>query len=1371
MDKKEVDKRKKEESTKKYQESLGKNKEVILAAPDSNIEDSFEDRIKAVKENEIGYFNLIQNGEKGNTDEESVKLLVPYLWQKNETDAENIEMIEQQKRKYEETFNALDREAQQMSIDAAFRAGNFANNLETGVENVLEDQTKKEYAYDRLIEMTELWMEYENYRLDKLAEDAEKAQLTVLGKMGALALKADEIQDIITSSDEPGELDVEKLADKLEADLAEQCLIYAPAMYSLEDKVSANKYQNIDEYLLDLKKEVLLNRFEALNMLFVIEIGTALILRSNGSFFSSAIGTAIIASAPSIGRVARNKAKDFLAGEEMDYTLRDIMGELREEFEEFFDLSNYLGQKNIILKFGLEAEEEMIAEFAIDGPSAWESVKIITPNLIALIEEESVIRNFMFAAIGTNFIKKVGSKIPIYFFYKWMFSTGLNMLSHLANSKHYSILYGSKFKAAYREDRVEKEYKFDSSIMPMDYAGMTFLVPGSTKTYSRHLESTGKEKIFIEANGVLKNIAEADFRAFNKQNNNQEDIKRQRYIAEINGVEFLADYLTDEAILLIQDGTPNNSCNIQIRQFVNGDYGINLAGLKEEELSLLTTDESGEDLYKIFDFDKEEVKMPIKLKEFSAYYGSVKAIGEVINLEKEQGIERDFVAFFSSDAIKEVADNLFGKDNQADFDINASQLAEFKEIKYSNKLERFIYKTTNNQDIKNKIVYDYDKRNNQGVTPLPYLKKIEQHFSKDYLEKRIREGIQFINAGNFSILHSNCDFRNDTYFIRDISIIDDFARAYGVNIKEDNISYEKILNASYNSFIKAKNFINLDYNYIVESEIRAANHGLEFFRDKTENLVGSKADEEYNEAIETFEFWTGLGCVNQYKASNPKAEIKINNYLIGQNLERVFSNDDSSTYITKVRRYEESFKAGDRVLQLRYLYQLPKWLKLGRKPDLEIKYRYKSSSQWREDNWNKIIIQDFDSDSCDYGIRLPDKVDCLAGSGCHEENKEINEERVELESNKIKLNDEYLNPEQITPLADDTQLVYQVKQGDKLWSIARDFLGDKKQWQKLLKKDGSTYTKEEAKEIKAGDEVIIPFADDNRGKIFADEVERKYVKDDKGNLFIYCSLGEETETLAIVGFSEGDYGLWIEKEPPYYLSGDELINRSGRKKADKAEVLDLEENQWLEEEERIKEDKIWLYGGEKIEFPTECEDVGEKELLAYGVSAATAEASNGDNGSDSEDNLAEEKLDDNEIEGNDGEDGSSGDELFVCAGAELQCNFGDDEADLKVMAGHNIKIDGELMANMMDNKPFVNVGPFGQCSNLANPMVAAATAANAGRLQEMPCIPVIPAPWLKTKMDVRVSKLPALLESSQLMCVYGGLITIEDAGQNFVKEL
>jgi hypothetical protein len=98
------------------------------------------------------------------------------------------------------------------------------------------------------------------------------------------------------------------------------------------------------------------------------------------------------------------------------------------------------------------------------------------------------------------------------------------------------------------------------------------------------------------------------------------------------------------------------------------------------------------------------------------------------------------------------------------------------------------------------------------------------------------------------------------------------------------------------------------------------------------------------------------------------------------------------------------------------------------------------------------------------------------------------------------------------------------------------------------------------------------------------------------------------------------------------------------------------------------------------------------------------------------------------------------------------------------------RIEGKLMGTIMDHKPLVNIKPFGQCQSLANPVVAAATAANYGRLQKMPCVPNTTTPWIGGKMRVRICKEPTLLDSSKLMCMWAGVIEITNPGQNFVKE-
>jgi hypothetical protein len=86
-------------------------------------------------------------------------------------------------------------------------------------------------------------------------------------------------------------------------------------------------------------------------------------------------------------------------------------------------------------------------------------------------------------------------------------------------------------------------------------------------------------------------------------------------------------------------------------------------------------------------------------------------------------------------------------------------------------------------------------------------------------------------------------------------------------------------------------------------------------------------------------------------------------------------------------------------------------------------------------------------------------------------------------------------------------------------------------------------------------------------------------------------------------------------------------------------------------------------------------------------------------------------------------------------------------------------------ANIMDNKPMVNILPFGMCTSLANPTVASATAAAMGVLTPMPCIPVTPAPWAPGAPTVLLGSMPALDNTSKLMCTWAGIISVIYPGQ------
>jgi len=110
--------------------------------------------------------------------------------------------------------------------------------------------------------------------------------------------------------------------------------------------------------------------------------------------------------------------------------------------------------------------------------------------------------------------------------------------------------------------------------------------------------------------------------------------------------------------------------------------------------------------------------------------------------------------------------------------------------------------------------------------------------------------------------------------------------------------------------------------------------------------------------------------------------------------------------------------------------------------------------------------------------------------------------------------------------------------------------------------------------------------------------------------------------------------------------------------------------------------------------------------------------------------------------------------------------FGDSPGSLTVIhPGQPVQASNQFMANIMDFKPFMNIPTFGQCKSLANPTVAAATAANSGKLQPMPCIPSTVAPWVPGEPTVLIKGMPALVNTCKLMCMWAGIIEVTNAGQ------
>jgi hypothetical protein len=121
--------------------------------------------------------------------------------------------------------------------------------------------------------------------------------------------------------------------------------------------------------------------------------------------------------------------------------------------------------------------------------------------------------------------------------------------------------------------------------------------------------------------------------------------------------------------------------------------------------------------------------------------------------------------------------------------------------------------------------------------------------------------------------------------------------------------------------------------------------------------------------------------------------------------------------------------------------------------------------------------------------------------------------------------------------------------------------------------------------------------------------------------------------------------------------------------------------------------------------------------------------------------------------------------MLVNMGAQLQCSFGVAPTPLVLTPANKTLAGGPPAATIMDNKPMMNIVPFGMCTSLANPMVAAATAAALGVLTPMPCLPNIAAPWMPGSPTVMIANFPALTDSSKCMCSYGGVIQIIMPGQ------
>jgi hypothetical protein len=125
--------------------------------------------------------------------------------------------------------------------------------------------------------------------------------------------------------------------------------------------------------------------------------------------------------------------------------------------------------------------------------------------------------------------------------------------------------------------------------------------------------------------------------------------------------------------------------------------------------------------------------------------------------------------------------------------------------------------------------------------------------------------------------------------------------------------------------------------------------------------------------------------------------------------------------------------------------------------------------------------------------------------------------------------------------------------------------------------------------------------------------------------------------------------------------------------------------------------------------------------------------------------------------------------LQVVNGAQMMCTFGTSPASLMVLPVNRTMIAQQPKATIQDFIPMVNIMPFGMCMSPANPQVAAATAAAMGVLTPQPCIPATTSPWAPGAVTVEIDNQVALDNLSLCNCMWAGVISITDPGQQTVE--
>lgn len=119
----------------------------------------------------------------------------------------------------------------------------------------------------------------------------------------------------------------------------------------------------------------------------------------------------------------------------------------------------------------------------------------------------------------------------------------------------------------------------------------------------------------------------------------------------------------------------------------------------------------------------------------------------------------------------------------------------------------------------------------------------------------------------------------------------------------------------------------------------------------------------------------------------------------------------------------------------------------------------------------------------------------------------------------------------------------------------------------------------------------------------------------------------------------------------------------------------------------------------------------------------------------------------------------------VVSTANAKCTFGTTPCVINGTSNLTVTAEGKPLCVISDAAPMANITSCGMCTSLANPAVAAATAAAMGVLTPQPCVPAVTGSWIPNNTKVLIGGQPALTLGASCVCSYGGKIGIVNPGQ------